>query len=126
MPSGNECPICYLAEGVTVYAGRQADGVLIAAEDVKCPRCGTFRISQDLVGAEFVGELKRLWGYLSAYTRQATSRGKFPELRTDNWKDLAGKHSQDSIDVKVDRLLRILAQESGFSLDPVDFNWSLD
>ena len=127
MPSGNqECPICHLVAGVTVHPGRQGDGGLIAAQDVQCPRCGRFRISEDLIESELVGELKRLWGYLSAYTRQATSRGEFPELRTDNWKDSASKHSQDSIDVKVNRLLQILAQESGFSLDHIDFDWSQD
>ncbi len=105
------CPICERENPrMRGFADR-------AASEIVCSHCGTFVIARDLVVIELersplkgrreglTVEDERLLPYLSAYIRQANSRGITPELNRDNWRDFARAHQTTPVPQKVEKLL---------------------
>jgi len=114
------CPVCDCQNAQ--FSGRAAfDG-----EEVKCPRCGHFKIRRNLLVLFNQGQDSRettLRKYLPAYTRQALEP---PLLNQDNWELFAQLHSTTRVPDKADKLLRLCGKRTNVAGEPFKLNIDLD
>jgi hypothetical protein len=94
---------------------------------VKCQRCGNFRITGSALAvlANQTPEIVDLISPLSAYTRQANSRGEEATLDSANWRDRALAHKATPFNAKSDKLLSLLIDRSKPG-EPTKIDYDLD
>jgi hypothetical protein len=105
------CPVC----------GQNATVSNIALEDVyaiACPRCKNFQAPGMLLDTQLKGQrsdadIKELLPYLSAYIRQANSRGERVVL-DENWRNFALANKNTPISRKATKLLEHIAATSEY------------
>jgi len=101
--------------------------------EVECRCCGKFLISGTLVAlwdasnSNNVSENDlNLRRYLSAYTRQTSTRGTISRLDEDNWRDFARVHQTIRVSQKINTVLEFVASHSSYPGDTVDIDITLD
>ena len=100
MDDQKKCPIC---GGAANVGNREL-------VDVKCSRCGNFKIT-DSAKTVISSKDKRLLTALSAYTRQASERGETVELSSRNWEEFARAHLGTLFSQKISKLLDLFCYQ---------------
>ncbi len=120
MDDQNKCPIC----GGSAIVGTRNP------VDVKCSRCGSFKITNTAVtvisSKRSNPKMKGLFTSLSAYTRQASERGEEIILDSQNWEGFARANQGTPYSQKVIKLLEVLAARSVAPGHPVRFDGKSD
>jgi hypothetical protein len=95
------------------------------AAEIRCDRCDSFQVTEELLLRGRLTDSIR--PYLSAYTRECTERGQAPDmLTTENVERLAQLFQGTPVNIKLDRLLRLLANRTRFGGEIVPFNPAWD
>jgi hypothetical protein len=123
MTAGMEtCPLCGF--------NAQVESTHQDARSIECRRCGKFLITEGLLLALDISNLKEadrpLFSYLSAYTRQAYEREALAQLDLDNWRDAARAHQTTPVSQKAEKLLRLVADRSAHPGEQVEVDLNLD
>ena len=100
---------------------------------VGCRCCGKFLINGTLIALWDVGNSNNvseddfnLRRYLSAYTRQTSTRGTISRLDEDNWRDFARAHQTTQVSQKINTLLELVANYSAYPGDEAHVDIKLD
>jgi nucleoside 2-deoxyribosyltransferase len=111
MAEDQQCPICN--QLLHVFDLGTAERYRI-----ECRRCGDYQITHSLFNT--LPKDSDLLPYLSCYTRQATESGIPVTLNTTNWEILAADHRRTSIQQKITKFVKLVADRSdypGFSVE---------
>ena len=101
-----EQPRCAVCDGLAVVARIPGSGRFRCT----CKACGEYIVSAEwaLTPPVLTGRQR----FLAQAIRQASDRGNALELNLDNWEALAGEHREVSVELKLEKLLQVLARKT--------------
>lgn len=117
-----ECPLCK-------QLGAEAEGrERNDAYWYKCPRCGSFGLSRLIARTPMPSYFlpEALLPYLCAATRQRSDASNSVVITPDNARGLAELHAYSSIDVKLEKFLRMIARRAQVMGEPAVYDYASD